>query len=270
MSAVLAAIEPGGSFSEALSNIGELFNFEPIIPIEIGGLELGINRVVLMLLFATLVTIALFAIALSSPKLVPDRVQNAVEAIIEFIREQIAISVIGERGRRYVPYLTTLFMFVWINNLFEIIPLINFPPTSSIVVPGFLAIITWVVFLGLGFREQGVGGYLKELVYPPGAPKLVLPLLAPIEFVSNVILRPFTLTIRLFANMVAGHILLVIVFFAIHAFLLSVGPGLPVGIAALAISPIAVGFELFIATLQAFIFTILTAVYIAGAVEPEH
>jgi F-type H+-transporting ATPase subunit a len=121
----------------------------------------------------------------------------------------------------------------------------------------------------LGLRHHGLG-YLKSVALPPGVPKLIYLLLTPIELVSTFVLRPFTLAIRLFANMVAGHILLTIVFLASHAFFYPKWPGAIVGVLTAVAGPLAVGFEFFIASLQAYIFVILTSVYISGALHPEH
>lgn len=262
---VFAAAEWGGDF--VIPPVGELFNFRPLV--EIAGGLLDINRVVLITFLAVGLAVLLFGVAFGNARIVPNRVQATAEAIVEFIRDSIAIDIIGPEGRRYVPFLTSIFMFVWLNNLFGIIPLFNFPATSRIALPMFLAVVVWLTFLVVGMRAQGPFTYFKDIVVPPGVPKPLLILLGPIEFLSNIILRPVTLTIRLFANMVAGHILLTIVFLAMNAFLY-LRPGLPVGLLVLAISPVAVGFELFVGLLQAYIFVILTAVYIAGSVHPQH
>lgn len=261
---LLAAVEYGGEFE--VPPVGELFNFRPLV--ELGGL-FDINRVVLITLFATLAAMLLFGLAFRRPQVVPGRLQNVAETMIGFVRDQIALDVIGPEGRRFVPLLTTFFIFIFFNNVMEILPLVNFPTTSRIALPLFLALISWLTYLAVGIRTQGPIRYFKDIAFPPGVPKAIYILLTPIEIVSNLLLRPFTLMIRLFANMVAGHILLSIVFFAIHVFL-AFRPGLPVGILVLLISPLAVGFELFVAALQAYIFTILTAVYISGSVHPEH
>ena len=163
------------------------------------------------------------------------------------------------------------------NNMFKIIPFVNFPATSRIAIPLMLALVTLVVFVATGVKYQGIG-YFKEVAFPPGVPAPVYLLLTPIELVSTFILRPLTLTVRLFANMVAGHILLTIVFLATHAFFRIPGLipdesnilGLPIGILTLLISPLAVGFEAFVSFLQAYIFAILAAVYLSGAVEAQH
>jgi F-type H+-transporting ATPase subunit a len=247
--------------------VGELFNFPPLV--ELAGGLLDINRVVLIIWTATLAVMLLFWLAFGNARIVPNRLQAGAEAIVSFVRDSVAIDIMGPEGRRYVPLLTTFFMFIWFNNLFGVIPFVNFPSTSRIAIPLFMAIITWITFLVIGIVRQGPIGYFKDVLFPPGVPLAMKPLIALIEFVSNILVRPVTLTVRLFANMVAGHILLTIVFLAIHAFLYF-GRGLPIGLLVLAVSPLAVAFELFIEFLQAYIFIILTSVYISGALHPAH
>lgn len=260
MTPLIAAVEWGGAFE--VPPVGELFNFAPT-------LFLGINRVVILVLFATAMVALLFVVAFANAKVVPGKLQSIAETIVEFIRDQIAVEIIGPEGRKFTPLLLTFFMFIWFNNLLEITPFVNFPTTSRMALPFFLALIAYVVFVGIGFREQGLA-YVKNVAIPPGVPIPILFILAPIELISTFILRPFTLAIRLFANMVAGHILLSIVFIATHAFFYPKFPGILVGVITAAAGPMAVGFELFIASLQAYIFVILTAVYISGALHPEH
>lgn len=265
MNALLAADEPwGGNFE--VPPVGELFNFEGFEPF---GQALAINRVVLIIFTATLIAILLFGLGLRNPKVVPGKLQNIAESLIDVVRNQIAIPIIGHEGHRYVPVLTTLFIFIWFNNLFEVIPFVNFPSTSRTALPIMLGVLVLFFYVGVGFKHQGVG-WLKEIAFPPGVPKPIYLILTPIEIISTFVLRPFTLAVRLFANMVAGHILLTIVFLAVHAFFYPSVPGIFVGILVLAVSPVAVGFEMFIATLQAYIFAILASTYIAGALEPEH
>lgn len=260
MTALLAAVEWGGNFE--VPPVGELFNFEPFGP-------LGINRVVILIFLATAAAGLLFVAAFARPKIVPGKLQLIAEAIVTFIREQIVLQIIGPDGLRFLPLLLTMFMFIWFNNLLEIIPLVNFPTTSRMALPVFLAAISYFMFVFLGLRHHGLT-YLKDVAFPPGVPWPIYILLTPIELLSTFVLRPFTLAIRLFANMVAGHILLSIVFIATHAFLAFKWPGIIVGVLTFAAGPVAVGFELFIASLQAYIFVILTAVYISGALHPEH
>jgi F-type H+-transporting ATPase subunit a len=264
---VLAAVEYGGAWG--LPPVGELFNFRyfPFTEDWANG-YLAVNRVVLIIFFGVLLLMGFFGAAFANPKVVPGKLQAAAEGVIDFVRG-IAVEIIGPEGKPFVPLLTTFFLFIFILNLFKLTPFIMFPPTGRIAVPMFLALIVWFVFIGVGIKKQGLWGYFKEVLFPPGVPKGLYILLTPIEFVSNILLRPFTLAIRLFANMVAGHILVVITLLTIHAFLV-LGPGLPVGIFALVAAPLVFGFELFIIALQAYIFTMLAAVYIGSSVHPAH
>ena len=269
MTRILAAVEYGGEWH--LPPVNELFEFEPFL---FEGTLLAFNRVALLTLLASIIAAALFFFAFRKPKLVPGRFQAACEALVEFIREQIAFQAMGAEGAKWVPLLTTIFLFVWINNLFEIVPFINFPPTSRMALPAFLAILVYLLFIFQGFKHQGFG-YLKNTLFPPGAPKLLYILLTPIEFISTFIARPLTLAVRLFANMLAGHIILTLIFITIHAFL-TIPPftdfsiGFPIGVVALAAAPLLIGFELVVGLLQAYIFTILTAVYVGSSIHPEH
>ncbi len=267
---VLAAAEWGGEFEGALDPINALFSFPPVIEFQIAGFDLWINRTILIAWFMTLVAGGLFVIAFRSPKIVPGKLQSACEAIVDFVRNEIAIAIIGPKGVRFVPLLTTMMVFIFFMNVAKITPGMMLPPTSRIAWPMFLALISWLVFVGVGIKEQGAGHYFKELAFPPGVPKFLYVILTPIEVVSNLVLRPFTLAIRLFANMVAGHILVVITLVTIHVFLPSMPVGWMVGVFGLVASPLVFGFELLIITLQAYIFTMLTAVYIASSVEPAH
>jgi F-type H+-transporting ATPase subunit a len=270
---ILAAeSEYGGDFS--VPPAGEIFNLPALF--EIGGV--GITRVYIIILVSLLIAALGMLAAFANPKVVPGKLQAVGESVVEFVRDGIAVDIIGEEGRKFAPFLTSIFLFVFFNNIFKVIPFVNFPATSRIAIPLMLALITLITFVVVGVKYQGLG-YFKEVAFPPGVPKPVYLLLTPIELVSTFILRPLTLTVRLFANMVAGHILLTIVFLATHAFLRIPGLapeganllGLPLGIfVGFIIGPIAVGFEAFVSFLQAYIFAILAAVYLSGAVHPEH
>jgi len=272
---LLATAEYGGNFE--VPPIGELFNYPNFFDLEVAGINLGFGRPILIMFTGVALSMLLFYIAFAKPKLVPGKVQAAAESIVEFVRDSVAIDIMGPDGRRFVPFLVTIFMFVWLSNLFEIIPLVNYPATSRIGLPAMLAALVWITYVVTGFRSQGPR-YLTETAFPPGVPKLVYVLLTPIELISAFVLRPLTLTIRLFANMVAGHVLLTIVFLATHAFFRIPGfipegsnvLGLPIGILTFLISPVAIAFELFIGLLQAYVFIILTSVYLSGALHPEH
>lgn len=261
---VLAA-EAGINDPFRVPPVEELFNFPPIF---FEGTPFEITRVQIILLFGVLVVIGFFTLALRKKSVVPSKPQLIAELIVEFVRDQIAVTVMGAQGHRFVPFLTTVFAFVLINNWFEVIPFVNFPPTSKIAIPMFLAAIIWLIYVTMGFVKQG-WRYPFNVAFPPGVPKAFYILIAPIELVSFFIVQPITLTVRLFANMFAGHILLVIVFLVIHAFLFS-GKGTPIGLFGLIAAPVALGFEMLVGMLQAYIMVMLAAVYFETALRAEH
>lgn len=230
----------------------------------------GVNKTVLIYLAAVVITLAFFFAAARRAELVPRGVQNVAESSVEFVRESIILQTIGPEGMGYLPFLTTMFFFIFISNIFEIIPFIQFPANARIAVPFLLAILVWFIFNIVGIKRQGFGGYMKSSLIPPGVPKAILPLMVLIEFVSTFFVRPFSLAIRLFANMLAGHLILV-TFAILSASIFGAGALLKVG----ATFPFALlvaltAFEILVAGLQAFIFAILTAVYIGLAMHPEH
>jgi F-type H+-transporting ATPase subunit a len=262
---VLAAVEYGGPWE--LPPLDHLFVFPPLPATEGWGI-FAVNRVSLMLLLSAIVIGGFMLASLGNPKLIPGRLQAVGEAFMEFIRK-LAIDVIGPQGTRFVPFLATLFAFIFLNNFFKITPFIMLPPTARLHIPAFLALFVWLIYVTVGMVSQGPVRYFKEMLFPPGVPWPLYLLLTPIEILSNLIFRPVTLTFRLFANMVAGHILVVITLITIHAFLV-LGPGLPVGVLALILSPVVFAFEMFVISLQAYIFTMLTAVYISTSVHAAH
>ncbi len=255
--------EEGGFEAPGLA----LFEWEPLF--SVGAFEF--TKPMLLSFFAAGIVLVFFAAAFAQPKVVPRGVQNLGEIGYLFIRDQIARQVIGHKGDRYVPFLVALFFFVWIMNLLAIVPLAQFPVTSRIAFPATLAFIVWITFLVIGIKNQGPVGYFKNIMFPPGLPKLLYPLLAPIEFFSTLVVRPFTLAVRLFANMFAGHLLIAIFSVAAWHFIVD-SPGVMslVGILGFLTAVIMTAFELLIQGLQAFIFVLLTAVYIAGSLEAEH
>jgi F-type H+-transporting ATPase subunit a len=234
---------------------------------------LEINKVVLLTWLAAILSVVTLWVAArrakASTDLVPRGTQNVVESLIEFVRNDIVLQTMGPAGLGWTSFLVTMFLFLFFCNIFEIIPVIQMPVTARMAVPGSLAIMVWVIFNYVGMKNQGFRGYWKSVLLPPGVPKGLLVLVVPIEFISTILVRPFSLAVRLFANMLAGHLLLV-TFAVLCAALWTKGVMavlLPLPFAMLVLLD---GFEGFVALLQAFIFTILTAVYIGGAMEPEH
>ncbi len=244
-----------------------LFEWPPLF--HIGSLE--VTKPMVQVFIASLVVVVFFWSAFAKPSLVPRGVQSVGEVGYLFIRDQIARSIIGKQGDRWVPLLMSLFFFIWIMNLMSVIPGFQFPVTSHIGYPAALAAMVWVIFMYLGIRHQGPIGYFKNMMFPPGLPLWIYPILSPIELVSNVIIRPFTHAVRLFANMFAGHLLIALFSVAAWYFLVeNLGPFFLVGILGFVLTIIMTAFELLIQALQAFIFTLLAAVYISTSLEAAH
>jgi F-type H+-transporting ATPase subunit a len=230
----------------------------------------AVNKVVLIMWMAAILSYLLFYMAGRQGNLVPTGMQNVAESIVEFIRDGIVMQTMGPDGLSWTPFLTSLFMFIFFCNITEIIPLIQFPANSRMAAPLFLALLVWVLFISVGIKSQGVGGYLKSSLFPPGVPKALYILVTPIELLSTFIVRPFSLAVRLFANMLAGHLLLV-TFAILAAATWSATPLIVVAVGgAFPMLVFLTGFEILVSVLQAYIFTILAAVYIGGAMHPEH
>jgi F-type H+-transporting ATPase subunit a len=256
---LLAAEENGGGLH--FPPIGELLEWPDIFA--------GLNKVGLIYLVAVLITIVLFTMAARRSELVPRGVQTVAETSVEFIRDSVVHQTIGPDGMRFMPFLLTLFFFILFSNIFEVLPFIHFPGNARMAMPATLALLVWFVYNGVGIAKQGPWTYFKNSVIPPGVPAALLPLVALIEFVSTFFVRPFSLAVRLFANMLAGHLLLV-TFAVLTATLWSKSLLLVILPFTFAVLIALTAFEILVALLQAFIFTILTAVYIGGAMHPEH
>ena len=241
----------------------------------LAGTPLAVNRIVLMMLLMTGLLCLLFGMAFRRPQVVPRGLQNLMETGTEFVRVQIAEEVIGkEAAKRFAPYLTALFFFIFALNITSILPFMNLPVNGVIALPLIYAVITWLIYNYQGIKTQGFGHYLKNSLFPPGIPWPIYILVTPIEFVSTFILRPLTLTIRLLANMLAGHLILALFFTATTYLLLGYQDGRAYtaifGLGALGAGIAFTFFEALVAVLQAYIFTLLTAVYLAGSLEPDH
>jgi F-type H+-transporting ATPase subunit a len=218
---------------------------------------------------AVAVLIVFFLLAYRKPKLVPTRTQWLVESIYGFTRENVAKELMGTQGLRFAPYLTTLLCFLLLTNIFSIIPGIQVSPNSHIAYPAILAVISYALFISVGVRRHGFFKYLRHALVPT-APWPVLILLIPIEFVSTFLIRPFTLAVRLFANMFAGHVILLV--FSLGGFVLLGGAGIarPVSLLSWALAIAITFLEAFVAILQAYVFVILTSSYLQGALSDGH
>lgn len=236
------------------------------------GTPFEINRIILVRLIAAAVLLTIFVIAAYRAKVVPGRFQNAIEMILGFVRKNIAVEVLGEHnGAKYFPLLATLFCTVFFMNITGVTPFLNIAGTSLIGMPIVLALWVYVMYLGAGIKAQGVGGFLKSSLLPPGVPKALYVLLVPIEFLQVFVLRPATLAIRLLANMMAGHLMLAICFAATSFFFFDAAGGMKAFGAGTLVAGFAFyAFEVFVAALQAYVFAILTAVYLNMSVEADH
>lgn len=248
----------------------EIFLFDDIAALTIGNLEFHITKVTVLLFMVVAIILAFFIYAFRKPRLVPRGAQNVGEMGYLFIRDGIARDTIGKDGDKFVPFLFSFFFLVWLTNFMGIVPFAQIPVTSIFAIPVAFALIVYITWVPIGIYRQGFFGFFKNLLFPPGVPKAMYILLAPLEFLSNLIVRPATHAIRLFANMFAGHLL--IATFSIAAFyLLSASViGLLGSAASFTVAVALTGFEALIQALQAYIFTLLAAVYIAGALHPEH
>jgi F-type H+-transporting ATPase subunit a len=229
----------------------------------------AVNKTVLIYIAAVVLTMAFFFAAGRRAQLVPRGVQNVAESSLDFVREGIILQTIGPEGMRYLPFLTTMFFFIFFANLFEVVPFIQFPGNASFAVPLILAGIVWFIFNIVGIVKQGALGYLKSSLFPPGVPKALYILVTPIEAVSIFIVRPFSLAIRLFANMLAGHLILA-TFAILCASLFSLTLLVVILPFSFGLLIALTAFEILVAGLQAFIFTILTGVYVGLSMNPEH
>jgi F-type H+-transporting ATPase subunit a len=240
------------------------FNFRPIFTIG----SFGFTKPMLIAILCVIAVIALFWAAFSRPKLVPRGVQNVGELAILAVRDQILRPSLGRKGDVYLPFLVSLFFFIYVMNLMELIPFFQFPVPSRIGFVWPLVLIVYFLYLYLGFKHQGAWGYFRNMI-PPGVPFFILPILIPVEIARFFIVQPFTLGIRLFANMFAGHLLLTIFYLATW-YLLSFSIGLLFAVGSALMVVFVFLLELLVDLLQAFIFTTLTATYIASSLEAEH
>ncbi len=232
------------------------------------------NRTMVLMLLAAAIVVAIvyFGLVRNKDRLVPTKFQAFVEMLFGFVRDEIAIGIVGAKhGLRYYPWLLSIFLFILIGNLFEITPGINFPITSRMFIPGSLAILTWIIFVVSGFREQG-WHYIRDIAWPPGVPVALKPLVGIIELVSVFLVRPFSLAVRLFANMVAGHVMLSLLLVSGFVFITAQGgvAKVPIGAGWFVVALLIFVFEIIVAILQAYIFTLLSAVYVQTSVEAEH
>jgi F-type H+-transporting ATPase subunit a len=252
----------------APASVNELFEFPTIFTI--GGLEF--SRTELLMFLAAFIVVALLFFGLRNGRLVPTKFELVMESAVGFVRDGIGRDVIGTESTKFVPYLLSLFLFILVGNLFEITPFINFPITSRMAIPAFLSLVTYWIFMILGFSRNGFR-YLIDTAWPKTVPVGLRWLVGLIELVSVFFLRPLTLAVRLFANMVAGHLMLTLLLASGVIFVAAIpeiGLKGAVGFFWFGLGLFMFLLEILVAVLQAYIFTLLSAIYIESSIHFEH
>jgi F-type H+-transporting ATPase subunit a len=236
------------------------------------GTPFEINRIILIRIIAVAVMLILFYIGLRKARRVPTRGQSIAEMAIDFVKVQIADQILGEKlGHRYLPILASLFFGIIAMNLTGLIPGLNMAGTALIGIPLTLGLFAYVVFIHAGIKQLGARKFFKNQLLPSGVPLPIYIILTPVEFLNIFIVRPLSLALRLLLNMMVGHLLLVLCFAATHFFFFTADGWLSLfGVGTLFAGFIFTLVELLVAALQAYVFTLLTAVYIQQAVAEEH
>ncbi|MFD4737559.1 F0F1 ATP synthase subunit A [Streptomyces virginiae] len=243
------------------------FLFEPIF----GDADSNIyfNKTMLLALLGSVIIVGFFWAAFRKPKVVPGKLQMVAEAGYDFVRRGIVYETLGKKeGEKYVPFMVATFFFVWMMNVWSIVPLAQFPVTSIIAYPAALAAIIYVIWMSVTFKRHGFVGGFKNLTGYDKSLGPVLPLVMVIEFFSNVLVRPFTHAVRLFANMFAGHTLLLL--FTIASWYLLNGIGIAYAGVSFVMVLVMTAFELFIQAVQAYVFVLLACSFIQGALAEHH
>ncbi|MFJ5551483.1 F0F1 ATP synthase subunit A [Streptomyces sp. NPDC093225] len=227
------------------------------------------NKTMLLALLGSVIIVGFFWAAFRKPKLVPGKLQMVAESGYDFVRRGIVYETMGKKeGEKYVPFMVATFFFVWMMNLWSIIPVAQFPVTSIIAYPAALALIVYVMWMSVTFKRHGFVGGLKNLTGYDKSLGGILPLVMLIEFFSNVLVRPFTHAVRLFANMFAGHTLLLL--FTIASWYLLNGIGIAYASVSFVMVIVMTAFELFIQAVQAYVFVLLACSFLQGAVAEHH
>jgi F-type H+-transporting ATPase subunit a len=229
----------------------------------------------LIRILVVIVLVLLLWLGTRRMKLVPGRGQVIIEFLLGFPRKNIVIDTLGEKdGRRFMPIILTIFFVTLGMNLTGVVPGLQIAGTSVIGIPLVEALVAYVLFLYAGIRRHGLGGYLKNTLFLPGVPWPLYFLLTPVEFISTFVVRPVTLVLRLLMNLIAGHMLLALCWAATQFFLFTLltnGDYLGLlGLGTFAFGIVFFLLELFVAALQAYVFAILTAIYIQLSLAEEH
>ena len=241
-------------FALEVPPVSHLFNWPAIW----GEGAWAINKVVLIFIVGTILVLGFFIAASRKRALVPTGIQNVAEIAVDFVENGIIMQTMGPQGLWFTPFLLTTFTFILTLNLIGLLPFVQMPPNSKIALPMFMALLVWGIYNVVGIAKNGIVGYFKHIMFPSGVPWYIYPILTPINLISDLLVRPFALMVRLFANMFAGHLILVSFGALCVALFDALAPlALLPGLLLVALT----GFELLVAFLQAYIFTILAAVF---------
>lgn len=241
------------------------FQITPLLPLNLGGVDVSFTNSSLWMLIGTVLSIILLALMSSRKSIIPGRLQVAGESLYGFV-ESLLKDNIGDNAKEYFPLVFTLFMTVLVGNMLGMIPY-SFTFTSHLAVTATLALLVFLIVIGIGLKRHGL--HFFHLFVPSGVPGWLLWLVVLIEIISF-FSRPITLSVRLFANMVAGHVLLKVIagfaiMFATMGGVAWLGTVLPI-----AFNVAVIGFEFFIAFIQAYVFAVLTCIYLKDTVEISH
>jgi len=251
-------------------NLMEHLQPHVIIPLKIGGIDISITNAVVSIWIASILVFLTLTLAGRIGRLIPRGLQNLMESLVNFVKQSLIHEILGEEGMCWFPFIATLFFFILFCNLLGLVPKM-FTATSNINVTATLAAMVFILTQGAGIAKHGLVGYCKTFV-PKGMPggimgKILIGFMIIVEIISQ-LARPFSLAVRLFANMTAGHMVILVFISMIFMFQ---------GVVAYFVTPVSVvmavvmmAFEIFVSLLQAFIFAILASIYISLAVHPEH
>ncbi|SFA91765.1 ATP synthase F0 subcomplex A subunit [Amycolatopsis marina] len=240
---------------------------------ELPPIFLGVTKPMLLVVLSVIIIAAFFMLASRNMKVVPSKFQFVAESVYDIGRNNIAREQIGSKDfRPFVPLILALFSFILVNNIFGIIPIVQFPTMSHIGFPLALSVlVVYPVYHYVGFKRYGFTGYLKNQLVPPGAPKPIYLLLTPIEFFQKFLFNPITLAIRVFAAMFAGHLILMVFTVAGEYLLLEAGGALKaVSAVSFAFAIVMTFVEALIQVIQAYVFAVLSAGYIGAALSADH
>jgi F-type H+-transporting ATPase subunit a len=258
---------PLAAGSESFEAPGTADFWQPLI----GDGAFAVTRAMIVYGLAAIVICLILIRVSGRVSVVPSKGQFLVEGMYNLVRNGLARDIIGAKDfRPFLPLLFSLFIVILTNNLFGVVPFIQFPTFSRLGFAVALTIVVFATYHGVGIRRKGFVGWIKSFV-PGGLPGWLIPLMFVLEFLTYVVNRPVTLALRLFGNMFAGHLLLLVFTFGGEYLLLhSTVPNKIPGLMSMLFTLVMSAFEILIEFLQAYIFVLLTAVYIAGAVADEH